>query len=552
MKHLFLLSVILAFASGDFAGEQCEVTAPIGQIRGSILTSRLGKKIYSFRGVRYAESPTGQQRFQVAIPAADWNDVFDATKEGPACPAINGENIMEDCLRVNVYTTKLPSANDPVKRPVLVFFHPGAFYVFSGQSFYFGPEYLLDKDIVLVTVNNRLATLGFISTGDSKAPGNLGLKDQVVALRWVQRNIAAFGGDPDSVTISGYSIGGFSVMLHMVSPMSKGLFHRAIMMSGSMTSEPYPTEQLHLAKKQAELLNCPSDTTDAMLVCLSSKPVENFTDTIPKFFEWYYNPTLLWSPVVEPEVHGVERFLPEQPVDLIRKGKFHKVPLIAGVTKDEFGGVVVAIEQQHRLGNNSILDDLNNDWYKIAPIAFIYERDTPRSRYISTELRQFYFGNQSIGPDTYDGLAHIKADSLITFPLHRTIKLFAENTDQPIYFYVSSYQGRYSFVMWNKTTPYGVVHLDDLQYLFFMRKIFPFFENDAPEIPIVELMTSMWSNFAETGQPVPPTLANNVTWEPYLLETDNYLEISEISRMKTRLYPERMQKWESLFPLNSK
>lgn len=132
---------------------------------------------------------------------------------------------------------------------------------------------------------------GFLSTGDSKAPGNLGLKDQVVALRWVQRNIAAFGGNPDSVTISGYSIGGFSVMLHMVSPMSKGLFHRAIMMSGSMTSEPYPTEQLHLAKKQAELLNCPSDTTDAMLVCLSSKPVENFTDTIPKFFVSMANTT---------------------------------------------------------------------------------------------------------------------------------------------------------------------------------------------------------------------------------------------------------------------
>ncbi|KAL6446496.1 hypothetical protein ACFW04_001210 [Cataglyphis niger] len=484
MKHLFLLSVVLAFASGDSAGEQCEVTAPIGRIRGSIMTSRLGKRIYSFRGVRYAEPPTGQLRFQVAVPAADWNDVFDATKEGPACPAIHVENIMEDCLRVNVYTTKLPSASDPVKRPVLVFFHPGAFYIFSGQSSYFGPEYLLDKDIVLVTVNNRLATLGFLSTGDSKAPGNLGLKDQVVALRWVQRNIVAFGGNPDSVTISGYSIGGFSVLLHMVSPMSKGLFHRAIMMSGSMTSEPYPTEQLHLAKKQAELLNCPSDTTDAMLVCLSSKPVENFTDTIPKFF--------------------------------------------------------LAVENQRKLGNNSILDDLNNDWYKVAPIAFLYERDTPRSRYISTELRQFYFGNQSIGPDTYDNLAHIKADSLITFPLHRAVKLLAENTDQSIYFYVSSYQGRYSFVMWNKTTPYGVVHHDDLQYLFFMKNNFPFFENNAPEIPMVELMT------------IPSTLANNVTWDPYLLETDNYLEISEIPKMKTGLYPERMQKWESLFPLNSK
>ncbi|KAL6420041.1 hypothetical protein ACFW04_010998 [Cataglyphis niger] len=475
MKHLFLLSVVLAFASGDSAGEQCEVTAPIGRIRGSIMTSRLGKRIYSFRGVRYAEPPTGQLRFQVAVPAADWNDVFDATKEGPACPAIHVENIMEDCLRVNVYTTKLPSASDPVKRPVLVFFHPGAFYIFSGQSSYFGPEYLLDKDIVLVTVNNRLATLGFLSTGDSKAPGNLGLKDQVVALRWVQRNIVAFGGNPDSVTISGYSIGGFSVLLHMVSPMSKGLFHRAIMMSGSMTSEPYPTEQLHLAKKQAELLNCPSDTTDAMLVCLSSKP------------EWYGNPILLWTPVVEPEVHGVERFLPEQPVDLIRKGKFHKVPLIAG---------------------------------------------SPRTSSAAWSL--------------------IKADSLITFPLHRAVKLLAENTDQSIYFYVSSYQGRYSFVMWNKTTPYGVVHHDDLQYLFFMKNNFPFFENNAPEIPMVELMTSMWSNFVETGQPVPSTLANNVTWDPYLLETDNYLEISEIPKMKTGLYPERMQKWESLFPLNSK
>lgn len=126
---------------------------------------------------------------------------------------------------------------------------------------------------------------GFLSTGDSKAPGNVGLKDQVVALRWVQKNIAAFGGDPDSVTICGYSIGGTSVMLHMVSPMSKGLFHRAIAMSGSlMLDYPYPTEQLHLAKKQAELLDCPIDTTGSMLICLNSKPVENFTDTMPKFF----------------------------------------------------------------------------------------------------------------------------------------------------------------------------------------------------------------------------------------------------------------------------
>ncbi|KAL0131201.1 hypothetical protein PUN28_002634 [Cardiocondyla obscurior] len=552
MKSLFaiLLCIVVVLADDNLADEQHEVFAPIGKIRGSTMTTRLGKKIYSFRGVRYAEPPTGQQRFQVAIPAVDWNDVFDATKEGPACPAIHEQNIMEDCLRVNVYTTKLPSTDELVRRPVLVFFHPGGFYLFSARSSNFGPQYLLDKDIVLVTVNYRIATLGFMSTGDSKAPGNLGLKDQVEALRWIQRNIATFGGDPDSVTISGYSVGGISVLLHMVSPMSAGLFHRAIVMSGGTLKESFPTEQLHLAKKQAQLLDCPIDSTGSMLICLNSKPVENFTDTISKFFEWYSYPMLIWTPVVEPEVHDVERFLPDQPINLIKQGKFHKVPLIAGVTKNEFDGVAAYVSKQHTLGNDSFVDDLNNDWYKLAPINFLYERDTPRSRHISTELRQFYFGDKPIGPNSYDSLGHINTDGIVIYPMHRIIKLIAEMSDQPVYFYMFSYQGRYSFVMLNKTTPYGVVHHDDLQYLFFMKFKFPFFEKDDPEIPTVELMTSMWSNFAQIGQPVSPSSGINVTWEQYLPEKDNYLEISEEPNMKTGLFPDRMQKWDSLFPLN--
>ena len=124
-----------------------------------------------------------------------------------------------------------------------------------------------------------------MSTGDSLLPGNLGLKDQVEALRWVKRNIASFGGDPDSVTITGYSAGAWSVSLHMVSPMSKGLFHRAIVSSGSATfQEPLPTHQKYLAKKQAELLGCPTDTVGNMLVCLNTKTAEEFAETVDKFF----------------------------------------------------------------------------------------------------------------------------------------------------------------------------------------------------------------------------------------------------------------------------
>ncbi|KAK1130320.1 hypothetical protein K0M31_018456 [Melipona bicolor] len=158
------------------AEEQPLVTAPIGKIRGSVFTTRLGRKIYSFRGIRYGEPPIGEQRFQPPIPANDWRNIFDATEEGPSCPHPGGKIMSEDCLRLNVYTTKLPHKHENVSRPVMIFIHPGGFYGFSGQSANFGPQYLLDKDIVLVTINYCLGILGFLNTGESLAPGNMGLK----------------------------------------------------------------------------------------------------------------------------------------------------------------------------------------------------------------------------------------------------------------------------------------------------------------------------------------------------------------------------------------
>lgn len=115
--------------------------------------------------------------------------------------------------------------NDTELRPVLVYIHGGGYTGGNGRSDGTGPQYLMDYDIVFVTIQYRLGTLGCFSTGDSYAPGNYGMKDQVEALRWIQRNIAAFGGDPSSVTISGESAGGSSVGLHLVSPMSRGIFH---------------------------------------------------------------------------------------------------------------------------------------------------------------------------------------------------------------------------------------------------------------------------------------------------------------------------------------
>lgn len=211
---------------------------------------------------------------QPPVPVKPWDDTFDATEDGPFCvqPTKYPEQLTEDCLRLNVYTRNI---NPSEKRPVIVYFHSGGFYSSSGQSSLIGPQHFLDHDIVLVTVNYRLGILGFLATGTKEAPGNNGLKDQVEALKWVRDNIANFGGDSNSVTIMGYSAGGTSNTLHLLSPMSKGLYHRAIVMSGPATAQwEYPTNQLEIAKKQARLLNCSDESVETIMDCLRKVSVK--------------------------------------------------------------------------------------------------------------------------------------------------------------------------------------------------------------------------------------------------------------------------------------
>lgn len=158
---------------------------------------------------------------QAPVPVKPWNGTFDAVRDSPKCPqpVASAAEISEDCLRLNVYTKNISIA---ANQPVIVFIHSGGFYESSGRSDEFGPQYLIHRNVVLVTMNYRLSVLGFLSTGTKEAPGNNGLKDQVMALRWVKEHIESFGGDPNSITIMGYSAGALSVTLHMVSPMSKG------------------------------------------------------------------------------------------------------------------------------------------------------------------------------------------------------------------------------------------------------------------------------------------------------------------------------------------
>ena len=226
------------------------------------------------------------------------------------------------------------------KRPVVVWIHGGSFS--RGSAAEYDPDYLLDEDIVLVTIQYRLGMFGFLSTETSSAPGNYGMLDQVAALQWVKQNIEAFSGDPGSITIMGQQAGGASVHYHMLSPITRGLFNRAVSLSGSAlcwwASIKRPQEK---AKRLARLLDCPQEDQNDMeklIECVREKPMFDLMNTHPNFYQWKHleqtqEPMTAWSPRVDPEA-GMS-FMPQEPIDLMTSGNFQHIPWIVGVTDDE-------------------------------------------------------------------------------------------------------------------------------------------------------------------------------------------------------------------------
>lgn len=243
-----------------------------------------------------------------------------------------------------------------------------------------------------------------LATGTQEYPGNAALKDQVLALRWVQQHIEHFGGDPGSVTLLGYSAGSWSVTLHMVSPMSTGLFHRAIVMSGSATSQyPTPVEQMALAQRQAQLLNCPVEPMPEMMACMKKANATDFGETRAAMFEFGRgNPVLLWSPVIEPDF-GQERFLTDNPTSLYRAGKFQRVPVLAGITEFEFVSPALDV-----LKDPLLRFEMDTNFSQIAPLCFLYERDTERSKEISQSLRKEFLNGPLLDVEhSLTGLANV-------------------------------------------------------------------------------------------------------------------------------------------------
>ena len=316
----------MAFAASVFAQDQVQIAN--GALEGA---SDKISGVRSFKGIPFAEPPAGDLRWKPPQPVKNWQGVRKADKFGPRCMqrAIFGDmnfrsnGMGEDCLYLNVWT---PAKSGRERLPVLVYFYGGGFVAGDGSEPRYDGASMAGKGIVAVTVNYRLGVFGFFAHPEltkespNKASGNYGLLDQAAALKWVQQNIAAFGGDPKRVTIAGESAGSISVSAQLASPVSRNLIAGAIGESGSILGA---LSAVPLAEGEQNGVKFGTAIGKDSLAALRSMPAEQLLEATAK-------PGLpRFSPTID------SYFFPKSPFDIYAAGEQARVPLLAGVNSEE-------------------------------------------------------------------------------------------------------------------------------------------------------------------------------------------------------------------------
>ncbi|XP_049867836.1 juvenile hormone esterase-like [Pectinophora gossypiella] len=509
-----------------------------GQLKG-VVCEKNGAKYIAFKGIPYAKPPVGNLRFKAPEPPDPWEGVRDATEHGPVCPQYNErmERIdpgNEDCLYLNVFTR---AVSPPRPLPVMVWIHGGAFYTGSGNSDFYGPEFFMAHDVILVTFNYRLEILGFLCLDNEEVPGNAGLKDQAAALKWVKRNISAFGGDSNNITIFGCSAGAASTSYHLVSKMSEGLFHKAICQSGVCLNEwaynfygKQRAFQLgkHLGKDTndpAELLEFLRSVPALSLVNIQLPPLElKYLDIAD---------SIIFGPVIEKSDLKVEKFLTEPPQDIVKRGQIANVPVILGYTSGE--GIEIARKLSGILGFMSMVG-------AVVPREIKLKMTPEKLKAVDELIRQRYFNGEEVTMKLIQKVSNLESDKLFMYNIRRFARYHVKHTSSPAYLYkfTAETERNYLKKYYKLDSLEGVCHADELPYLFNVTNI---------EIPltdesrgIVQTFVQLWTNFASTGRPT-----TDGQWKPFTETEQNYYVIGKTQTCVLNENQENMKFWDDIY-----
>ncbi|MGH8208721.1 MAG: carboxylesterase/lipase family protein [Steroidobacteraceae bacterium] len=503
---LVLAALWLGFTSFEAAAAHANPDKDLAVVitnRGSI-KGTVAEGYRQFLGVPYAAPPIGPLRWAPPQPAAAWDATLDARSFRSKCtqstwapPTVTQGG--EDCLYLNVYTPVSGKGHGKPVKPVMVWFHGGAFVGGSSQDVD-GHLFAVKGDVVVVTVNYRLGVFGFFDSPalDAENPkhvsGNYGILDQQAALRWVQDNIRAFGGDPAQVTIAGQSAGAVSDWIHLVAPSSGGLFGKMIAESGPVLLQPSAgmgrTDRVAgMRSRQEDETKGPSsrlisalgcDGAPEVLACIRSKPTQAVFDALPVR-------SAKWGPVID----GV--LLPDTVPALIRRGAYKKIPILMGGTRGESGFGVLS-----RLANGG--KPLTEEAYK----ALVSAR--PNGKRILAEYPASKYSSAD------DASIRADDDGFVCSSL-RTAEVLSVQV--PLYMYEFQ-DNNPPGTIFNVTVPATVhtqaFHTAEISYVF--QTGYP--NESRPGLPpfsmaqktLSDRMIQYWSNFVQSGQP-------ESTWKPF-------------------------------------
>ena len=434
----------------------------------------------AFLGIPFAAPPTGSLRWHRPEPASPWGPLtLNATIAPLSCAQLSVATGLptgsENCLQLNVWTPNPPPA---AGAPVIVWFHPGSFVNananFAPQN---GEKLAALTGAIVVAPNYRLGPFGYLRNvalaGEDPAAGNYGFLDQRAALVWVRDHIDQFGGDPHKVTIAGQSAGAHSVSLHLVSPGSDGLFHRAIMQSGYATSRwRTASEAESQGGEFAATLGCSESDETLQLACLRAKSRDQIllADPPPLFEQFNETGRAQWTPVID----GFE--LPDQPRLQYERGAFSRVPILVGATRDE-GWTFV---------QRSFPAGMTTEQYEAAvDTEFGIDAAAILARYPAGEFAS-----------PRDALARVVGDVDYTCEARRVARL-VERTQTPVFLYSFDYEV-------DPVVLDRVVHGLDVNFVFGNNFGPPLFASHAlnpTEKALSQAMAGYWSRFADTGNP---------------------------------------------------
>jgi para-nitrobenzyl esterase len=522
LRNLILLAIGLAFALSSVLFGSALTANDVVRVEGGLISGSVVDGARSYKGIPYAAPPAGELRWKAPQPPVAWEGVRKCDDFGPDCPQAPypqssvyysaPRRQSEDCLCLNVWT----AAKADEKRPVMVWIHGGALTRGSGAARSYDGTELAKKGVVLVTINYRLGPLGYLAHSELTAEsphhssGNYGALDQIAALNWVHKNIAAFGGDPGRVTIFGESAGSWSVNALVASPLAKGLFHRAIGESGGTFGPMAYLKEDRDGRPSAEKIGeafakaAGADSIKALRAQPAEKIVEVFNnDPEGRKFR------------TQPNVDGWA--LPDEIRAIFAQGKQNDAPVIVGSNANEMTSLtspasVPKTLEDYRKRVESEYGAMIKEFEAVYPVES------------EADIAAAYLGSLR--------------DVTFTLPMRTWARMTATGRSKAYLYF-------FSHIPPNPNSKYlGAYHAGEIVYVFNnLNRQNPLLQE--ADFKLAEMMSNYWVNFATTGDPNGKGLPG---WAPYDSGTEAYLEFGDAVQPHNRLlkaqldFIERLQK----------